>query len=205
MVRAVPVRFVFMDDHPARPGRVLRLGDPERKQQIRVPARDFSWTCPAAPKCPPRYRFSYGAPAKLVCVGRHTPGGICPTRYIFVRCRKMQAGPIYHMCKREEWEAGRAAGRYTGSTQDQDDGFIHFSTAAQIIESAAKHRTGQRDLVLIEVDSAALGDTLRWERSRGGGLFPHLHGALPLGAVRRVAPLPLDAHGRHVFPWGLGG
>jgi len=117
----------------------------------------------------------------------------------------MEAGQIYHMCRREEWEAGRATGRYCGSSQDRDDGFIHFSTAAQIVESAAKHRMGQRDLVLIEVDSAALGDTLRWEPSRGGRLFPHLYGALPLDAVLRIAPLPLDADGRHVFPWGLGG
>lgn len=117
----------------------------------------------------------------------------------------MENGPIYHMCKREEWEAARAAGRYGGSSQDAADGFIHFSTSAQIIESAARHRTGQGGLVLIEVDSAALGDMLRWERSRSGQLFPHVYGALPLSAVRRVAALPLGAHGRHVFPWGLGG
>ena len=116
----------------------------------------------------------------------------------------MRAGAIYHMCKREEWEAGRAAGRYAGPSQDEADGFIHFSTAAQIVDSAAIHRTGQGGLVLIEVDPAAVGDGLRWERSRSGQLFPHVYGGLALGAVRRVAPLPLDARGRHVFPWGLG-
>lgn len=116
----------------------------------------------------------------------------------------MQAGPIYHMCKREEWEAARAAGRYAGSSQDVADGFIHFSTAAQIIESAARHRTGQGGLVIIEVDSAALGGTLCWEPSRSGQLFPHVYSGLPLGAVRRVAALPLGADGRHIFPWGLG-
>lgn len=112
-------------------------------------------------------------------------------------------GPIYHMCKRAEWEAARSSGTYRGSSQDAADGFIHFSTAEQIIESAAKHRTGQRDLVLIEVEAGALGDALRWEASRGGQLFPHLYGTLPAGAVRRVAPLPLGPDGRHVFPWGL--
>ena len=116
----------------------------------------------------------------------------------------MRVTAIYHMCKREEWEAARAAGRYGGSSQDQADGFIHFSTAAQIVESAAKHRTAQAGLVLIEVDPAALGESLRWEASRGGRLFPHVYGDFPLSAVRRVAALPLGAHGRHLFPWGLG-
>jgi uncharacterized protein (DUF952 family) len=116
----------------------------------------------------------------------------------------MQRGPIYHMCRCEEWAAARAAGSYAGSSQDKADGFIHFSTAAQVVESAARHRTGQSGLVLIEADSTALGDALRWERSRGGQLFPHLYGALPLDAVRRVADLPLGADGRHIFPWGLG-
>lgn len=116
----------------------------------------------------------------------------------------MTAGLIYHMCKRAEWDAARATGRYLGSSQDVADGFIHFSTAMQIVESAAKHRAGQADLVLIEVDSERLGPALRWERSRHGQLFPHLYGPLPLDAVRRVAELPLGADGRHGFPWGLG-
>ena len=112
--------------------------------------------------------------------------------------------PIYHMCRREEWRAAQASGRYPGSSQDQADGFIHFSTAAQIVESAAKHRAGQGGLVLLEVDPAALGPALRWEASRGWQLFPHLYGALPVSAVRRFADLPLGPDGRHVFPWGLG-
>lgn len=111
---------------------------------------------------------------------------------------------IYHMCKRPEWEAARLTGVYGGSSQDAADGFIHFSTSDQIVESAAKHRTGQADLVLIEVDAEGLGDALRWEQSRGGQLFPHLFGSLPVSAVRRVATLPLGPDGRHLFPWGLG-
>jgi uncharacterized protein (DUF952 family) len=110
------------------------------------------------------------------------------------------AGSIFHMCHREEWRRAEADGSYGGSSQDQADGFIHFSTAAQIVESAAKHRAGQTGLVLIEVDPAALGDALRWEPSRGGALFPHLYGRLPLAAVRRVVDLPLGENGRHVFP-----
>lgn len=107
---------------------------------------------------------------------------------------------IFHMCRAEEWRAAEADGAYRGSSQDKADGFIHFSTAGQLPESAAKHRAGQRDLVLVAVDPAALGAALRWERARGGELFPHLYGALPREAVRRVAPLPLGRDGRHIFP-----
>jgi uncharacterized protein (DUF952 family) len=110
------------------------------------------------------------------------------------------AGSIYHMCRREEWRRAEAEGSYGGSAQDRADGFIHFSTAAQIVESAARHRAGETGLVLIEVDPAALGDALRWEPSRGGALFPHLYGRLPVAAVRGVADLPLGDDGRHVFP-----
>ena len=79
------------------------------------------------------------------------------------------------------------------------DGFIHFSTAAQVQETAAKHFAGARDLLLVFVDTARLGDRLRWEPSRGGALFPHLYGPLDLAAVVRVTPLPLGANG-HEFP-----
>ena len=107
---------------------------------------------------------------------------------------------IYHMCRRDEWRAAEAAGVYHGSSQDAADGFIHFSTAAQLAASAAKHRADQRDLVLLAVDATMLGCSLKWEPARDGVLFPHLYGPLPLQAVRWVDPLPLGADGRHVFP-----
>lgn len=107
---------------------------------------------------------------------------------------------IYHMCRRREWEAAQAAGRYDGSSQDAADGFMHFSTAAQIVESAAKHRAGQDGLVLLAVDAEKLGDALKWEASRGGALFPHLYASLPVEAVVRADELPLDPDGRHMFP-----
>ena len=109
---------------------------------------------------------------------------------------------IYHVCWRDELEAARASGRYGGSSQDRADGFIHFSSAAQVVASVAKHRAGQDGLAIVEVDAARLGDALRWEPSRGGALFPHLYGALPFDAITRVADLPLTKNG-HVFPWGL--
>ena len=113
------------------------------------------------------------------------------------------ATPIFHMCRRDEWQAATASGMYAGSSQDRADGFIHFSSATQIVASAAKHRAGQDDLVLIEVAAESLGDSLKWEASRGGALFPHLYGGLSVAKVARHAPLRLGPDGRHVFPWGL--
>lgn len=107
---------------------------------------------------------------------------------------------IYHMCREEEWAAARSAGVYSGSSQDRSDGFIHFSTADQIVESAARHRAGQTGLVLLSVDASRLGPGLKWEPSRAGRLFPHLYGPLPVDAVIGVDPLPLGPDGRHVFP-----
>ena len=107
---------------------------------------------------------------------------------------------IYHMCRREEWAAAERSGLYRGSSQDVADGFIHFSTAKQIVASAAKHRAGQTGLVLLAIETARLGDALKWEPSRGGELFPHLYGSLPRAAVVSVDDLPLGADGRHVFP-----
>lgn len=110
---------------------------------------------------------------------------------------------IYKICTAAEWREAERDGVYRGSAIDRQDGFIHFSTAAQASETAARHFAGQRDLVLVSVDAAALGEHLKWEPSRGGALFPHLHGDLVLSAVRSVTPLPLGASGRHVFPENL--
>jgi len=107
---------------------------------------------------------------------------------------------VYHMCPEEAWAAAVAAGRYDGGADDRRDGFIHFSTAAQLRESARRHRAGQSGLVLVAVEAARLGERLRWEPSRGGALFPHLYAPLPLDAVRWVADVGLDTTGSHVFP-----
>ena len=110
---------------------------------------------------------------------------------------------IYTLVRQPEWQAAVAAGAYAGSADDARDGFLHFSTAAQLRASAAKHRAGIPDLVLVEVAAADCGAALRWEPAAGGkrpGLFPHLYGPLPLAAVRTVVALPLDAAGLHVFP-----
>ncbi len=113
---------------------------------------------------------------------------------------------IYTLVRAAEWRVAEAAGAYAGSTDDARDGFLHFSTAAQLRSSAAKHRAGVPDLVMVEADAAALGDALRWEPAAGGsrpGLFPHLYAPLPIAAVTRAVALPLGADGRHVFPDGI--
>ncbi len=107
---------------------------------------------------------------------------------------------IYKICPEALWRAAQAVGRFEGAPVDLADGYIHFSTGAQVRETAARHFAGQGDLLLLAVDEGALGADLRWEPSRGGDLFPHLHGALPLAAVRRVDPLPLAPDGTHDFP-----
>jgi uncharacterized protein (DUF952 family) len=107
---------------------------------------------------------------------------------------------IYKICGTGLWQAAEHAGEFAGAAVDLADGYIHFSTAGQVEETAAKHFAGQRDLLLIAVDADALGAQLKWEPSRGGALFPHLYGMLPLSAVRWIKPLPLGPDGRHVFP-----
>lgn len=108
---------------------------------------------------------------------------------------------IYHMCRRDEWLAALACGVYHGSSQDRADGFIHFSTRDQIVESAARHRAGQDDLMLLGVEPAALGPDLKWEPSVSRGqLFPHLYGPMKVTAVRWVRDLPLGSDGQHHFP-----
>jgi uncharacterized protein (DUF952 family) len=107
---------------------------------------------------------------------------------------------IYKICDATAWQAAERAGEFAGATVDLADGYIHFSAADQVEETAAKHFAGERDLVLVAVDADALGAALKWEPSRGGALFPHLYGKLPLIAVRWTKPLPLGPDGRHVFP-----
>jgi uncharacterized protein (DUF952 family) len=97
---------------------------------------------------------------------------------------------IYKICPALLWHEAERNGVFCGSNDDLRDGFIHFSTAGQIAETAAKHFAGQRDLLLLHVDATQLGDALKWEPSRGGALFPHLYGSLAISAVTRVDPLP---------------
>src|SRR5712691_117158 len=96
---------------------------------------------------------------------------------------------IYKICPASLWHEAERAGIFRGSAHDRRDGFIHFSTAAQLSETAAKHFSDAADLVLLHSDTAALGDALKWEPSRGGALFPHLYGDLALAAVTKIEAL----------------
>jgi len=106
---------------------------------------------------------------------------------------------VYKIVATEEWAAAETAGAFIGASVDRADGFIHFSTAEQASETAAKWFAGRGGLTLAAIDAEALGDDLRWEPSRGGALFPHLYRALPMSAVVWSRPLPLGPDGRHVF------
>jgi beta-hydroxylase len=92
-----------------------------------------------------------------------------------------------------QWASFQAEGRFEGSPADRADGYIHLSAADQVEGTLARHFAGQTGLVLVEVDLEALGETMRWEKSRGGALFPHVYGALPLSAVVDSKPLPDQA------------
>jgi uncharacterized protein (DUF952 family) len=107
---------------------------------------------------------------------------------------------IYKIVTQSQWREAEAEGLFKGAPIDLSDGFIHFSTAEQVAETAAKHFAGQDGLLLVAVDEAVLGDALKYEVSRGGALFPHLYAGLPLSAVLWAKPMPLGADGVHRLP-----
>lgn len=107
---------------------------------------------------------------------------------------------IYKIVPRELWQEARDEGVFRGAAIDLTDGYIHFSTVAQAVETAARHFVGVEGLLLVAVNAASLGEALRFEPSRGGDLFPHLYANLPLDAVLWEKPLPLGDDGRHIFP-----
>lgn len=107
---------------------------------------------------------------------------------------------IYKICPASNWREAERKGTYRGSADDLRDGFIHFSTAAQLAGTLDKHFRNQVGLFLVAVDADALGDALRWEPSRGGDLFPHLYGELDLGDVTDVIELRTRADGSHDVP-----
>lgn len=110
----------------------------------------------------------------------------------------------YKLVNRAEWEAAVAAGPYGGSAVDLADGYIHLSGADTVEETARKYFAGQDDLLLLIVDLAALGDAVVWEPSRGGALFPHIYGPLPITAVSQRRALGVDAAGTMIFADGAG-
>jgi uncharacterized protein (DUF952 family) len=110
---------------------------------------------------------------------------------------------IYKILRAEEWADLEAAGETAGAPIDVADGYVHFSTAEQAAETAARHFAGADGLKLLAFESAALGPALKWEPSRGGALFPHLYAPLRLADAVWVRDLPLGPDGWHVFPEGM--
>ena len=109
----------------------------------------------------------------------------------------------FKILTRDQWEQWRADDVFTGAPVDLADGYIHLSAREQVAETAAKHFAGQDDLILAMIDLAALGDAVQWEPSRGGALFPHVYGTIPMNAVTTKAKLRLGNDGKHIFPAGF--
>jgi uncharacterized protein (DUF952 family) len=107
---------------------------------------------------------------------------------------------IYKICPASAWREAERQGVFRGSADDKRDGFIHFSTAAQVVETARRHFFGQTGLFLIAVDVGSLGEALRWEPSRNDDLFPHLYGELDLGVVTAILDLRARSDGFHDVP-----
>ncbi len=107
---------------------------------------------------------------------------------------------IYKVVSEEVWQKAQEDGVFAGAEIDLADGYIHFSTAEQVVETVALHFAGREGLVLVAVSVDALGDDLKWEASRKQQLFPHLYNELPMSAVRKTNPLPIGPDGNHVFP-----
>ncbi|MCD9147503.1 DUF952 domain-containing protein [Pseudophaeobacter flagellatus] len=109
---------------------------------------------------------------------------------------------IYKILRADEWSAFQSQGKTLGAPIDLSDGFIHFSTALQATETAAKHFAGVDGLWLLALDTEALGEALKWEVSRGGDDFPHLYRKMHLSEVIWAKPLPL-IDGIHRFPQAM--
>lgn len=107
---------------------------------------------------------------------------------------------LYKITDRDEWAAAVADGVFRGAPVDRADGFVHFSTAPQVAETAARHFAGRTDLLLVAFADTPFGDRLKWEPSRGGALFPHLYDTFDPRTALFVVPLPLGPDGRHLFP-----
>lgn len=110
-------------------------------------------------------------------------------------------GLLFKICEAAAWAEATESGGYGGSAVDRRDGFIHLSAETQVRETAARHFAGKDSLVLIAFAEEGLAN-LRWEASRGGALFPHVYGSLPVSAALWVRNLPLVA-GAHRFPDGI--
>jgi len=107
---------------------------------------------------------------------------------------------IYKVIDKDVWAAAKTAGEFTGAAIDIKDGFIHFSSVDQVVETVQKHFAGQDNLLLLSVSTADMGEDLKWEKSRNDDLFPHLFRALKTDEVTAEEALPLNDDRSHQFP-----
>jgi uncharacterized protein (DUF952 family) len=111
---------------------------------------------------------------------------------------------VYKILTQVDWQQAGRSGSYAGSQDDMRDGFIHLSGAHQVAATAQRHFRGMDGLVLLALDARRLGEALKWEPSRGGDLFPHFYGPLPIAAVLWSKPLALGPDGVPVMPEEVG-
>jgi uncharacterized protein (DUF952 family) len=170
---------------------------------MRKPGPGFRNYCLKRPF--PQFRAAFGPAALEVRAGRRYgrcrpfEGRESPKR-LNDKVGTLRLRTIYKICPASAWREAERQGVFRGSADDIRDGFIHFSTASQVAETARKHFFGQTGLFLIAVDADALGDALRWEPSRNDELFPHLYGELDLGAVTAILDLLARSDGYHDVP-----
>jgi uncharacterized protein (DUF952 family) len=112
----------------------------------------------------------------------------------------MEDVTLYKVLRSADWDDACATGVFSGCGIDLTDGFIHLSARSQVAETVQRHFAGQDNLLLLSVTSKPLGESLRWEVSRDGALFPHVYGEIPIGAVLSVDELVLGDDGVHRFP-----
>jgi uncharacterized protein (DUF952 family) len=115
------------------------------------------------------------------------------------RQKILQLKRAYKICAAIDWAEAERAGVYAGAPVDRADGFIHLSTGDQVAETLRRHFAGKTDLLLVALDMEKLGEAVRWEPSRGGALFPHVYGVLPIAAALSVEPVPDEAEPRALF------
>ena len=107
---------------------------------------------------------------------------------------------VYHLSRKKDLDASSKVDFYIPSAEDTNDGFVHFSTAKQLAISAKKHRNGEKDIFLVEVDANLIVDDLKWEPARNGEYFPHLYGPFLKKYVTRLTAIPIDDSGTHLLP-----
>lgn len=112
----------------------------------------------------------------------------------------MEDSVVYKILSRDELDAFKLTGAFTGAGADSQDGFIHLSSASQVAGTVERYFHGRSDILILAVDTSGFGPSLRWEASRGGALFPHLYGVLPYEAVLAAGPVEYLEDGRLKLP-----